>query len=89
MRWRPLPVLLVVLGCNTPCKDLNAYLVEVYDGCALPLPEDLEDGGKGACPASWEETECTKACYDEVPCGALDGSDPVANEDWNTCLQAC
>ena len=89
MRRCTLILAAIAAGCETPCTDLNASLVALYEDCGLDLPADLEDGGEGDCAISDEEADCEEACYDAGGCPALDGSDEAAAEALATCLLDC
>ena len=85
-----LALLCGLAGCgSSPCKDLNAREVAVYDACGVTIPTDLEDGGSGNCAVDDTEAECVAACYEAAECNALDGSDDAANQALYDCSATC
>ena len=85
----PLFGILALAGCETPCTELNASLVAIYEDCGVEVPSELEDGGKGECGTTPEEADCTLACYDEAGCAGLDGTDEELASAMGPCVYAC
>lgn len=82
--------ILALAGCETPCTELNASLVAIYEDCGVEIPTDLEDGGRGGeCGATAEESDCSAACYEASGCAGIDGSDQAAADDRGACVAAC
>jgi len=80
---------ITLVGCPSPCANLNDVIVERYRECRVPLAEEREDGGQSFlginCGLNSEEGACVERCWRTASCEDIAGPQSEVNECANAC----
>lgn len=77
-------------GCGNACDDYADAAQAKLDECGITGGTTDGDGGDVDCSDSVATlAECLTPCIENVPCGALDGSDLDALQTYSDCVGAC
>lgn len=94
MRWSVVLLLagagVVMAGCNDDCETAANQLEDRYDECGFGLPGEIDlDVDVDCNDALAADYQCLADCADNAPCGALDGTDTDAEQDYADCRDGC